>query len=154
MAYYVATTPIRRATLADELIHQVECIITALKDAERAAGPSGSSTRHVAEDELTDRWPANLAEQRVFIDELRAFAVQLHRLQDGVPLPEMQRILEDLFGERPAREAVRKYTGQHVNDNNAGKGFHILRTGSIPALGFRRRSGGCAANAKEQPWGD
>ena len=122
LAYYIATNANQTRTLADELIHQVECMIKALEGAAR----SGETVQEFNpaclnnEDELTDRWPASLAEQRVFIDELRAFAVQLHRLQDGVPLPEMQRILEDLFGERPAREAVQKYTSQHVNDNNAG----------------------------------
>ena len=37
------------------------------------------------EDELTDRWPADVAEQRIFIDELRVFAAQLHRLQRRPP---------------------------------------------------------------------
>jgi hypothetical protein len=88
-----------------------------------------------AEDELTDRWPCNLAEQKVFVDELRAFAVQLHRLDHGLPLPEMQRVLEDLFGERAAGDAVRAYTGQIVRDDAAGRSLHIPRTGSVPALG-------------------
>lgn len=154
LAYYIATNANQTRTLADELIHQVECMIKALEDAERAHRTVREFNPACAEDELTDRWPANLAEQRVFIDELRAFAVQLHRLQDGVPLPEMQRILEDLFGERPAREAVRKYTGQHVNDNNAGKGFHILRTGSIPALGSTAVPAAARPTPRSSPWGD
>jgi hypothetical protein len=129
-------------------------MIKALEDAERARRTVREFNPACAEDELTDRWPASLAEQRVFLDELRAFAVQLHRLQDGVPLPEMQRILEDLFGERPGREAVRKYTGQHVNDNNAGKGFHILRTGSIPALGSAAVPAAARATPRSSPWGD
>jgi hypothetical protein len=154
LAYYIATNANQTRTLADELIHQVECMIKALEDAERAHRTVREFNPACAEDELTDRWPASLAEQRVFIDELRAFAVQLHRLQDGVPLPEMQRILEDLFGERPAREAVRKYTGQHVNDNNAGKGFHILRTGSIPALGSTAVPAAARPTPRSSPWGD
>jgi hypothetical protein len=105
-------------------------------------------------DELTDRWPGSLAEQRVFIDELKAFAVQLHRLQDGAPIAEMQRILEDLFGERPARDAVRKYTDQHVSDNDAGKGFHILRSGSIPALGSAAVPANARPTPMSSPWGD
>lgn len=154
LAYYIAINANQTRTLADELIHQVECMIKALEDAERAHRTVREFNPGCVEDELTDRWPASLAEQRVFIDELRAFAVQLHRLQDGVPLPEMQRILEDLFGERPAREAVRKYTGQHVNDNNAGKGFHILRTGSIPALGSATVPAAARATPRSSPWGD
>lgn len=156
IAYYVATNANQTRTLADELLHQVECIVTTLEAAERSGrtvvefNPACRNN----EDELTDRWPANLAEQRVFIDELRAFAVQLYRLQEGVPLAEMQRILEDLFGERPAREAVRKYTGQHVHDNDAGKGFHILRSGSIPALGSAAVPAEARPTPRSSPWGD
>jgi hypothetical protein len=155
IAYYVATNANQTRTLADELIHQVECIIAALQAAERS-GRTVSEFNPVCpdKDELTDRWPANLAEQRVFINELRAFAVQLHRLQDGVPLAEMQRILEGLFGERPAREAVRKYTGQHVDDNKVGKGFHILRNGSIPALGSAAVPAAARPTPRSSPWGE
>lgn len=154
LSYYVAMNANRTRTLADELIHQVECIIAALKDAERLGSTIREFNPKCPEDELTDRWPANLAEQRILIDELTAFALQLHRLQDGLPLADMQRILEDLFGERPAREAVRKYTGQHIDDNKAGKGFHILRSGSIPALGSAAVPSYARATPKSSPWGD
>jgi SMODS domain-containing protein len=154
LSYYVANNANRTRTLADELIHQVECIIATLKEAE-ARGLTVQEFNPVCpEDVLTDRWPANLAEQRIFINELTGFAVQLHRLQDGVPLAEMQRILEDLFGERPAREAIRKYTGQHVGDNAAGKSFHILRSGSIPALGSAAVPSSARATPRSSPWGD
>jgi hypothetical protein len=154
LAYYVGLNANQTRTLADELIHQVECIIAALEVAERSYRTVQEFNPACPEDELTDRWPADLAEQRVFINELRAFAVQLHRLQDGVPLAEMQRILEDLFGERPAREAVRKYTGQHVDDNNAGRGVHILRGGRIPALGSLAVPAEARPTPRSSPWGD
>ncbi len=155
IAYYVAINANQTRTLADELIHQVECIIAALQAAEHS-GQTVSEFNPACpdHDELTDRWPANLAEQRVFINELQAFAVQLHRLQDGVPLAEMQRILDGLFGERPAREAVRKYTGQHVDDNRAGKGFHIMRSGSIPALGSAAVPAQARPTPRSSPWGE
>lgn len=154
LAYYVARHANRTSTLADELIHQVECMIVVLEAAEgshrtvREFNPTGH------EDELTDRWPANVVEQRIFIDELKAFAVQLDRLRSGVPLAEMQRILEALFGEQPARDAVLKYTGQHVGDNKAGKGFHILREGSIPALGSVAVPTAARPTPRSSPWGD
>lgn len=154
LAYYVAINANRTRTLADELIHQVECMIASFE----AAGRIGRTVREVnpecPDDILTDRWPGDLESQCVFIGELKAFAVQLHRLQDGVPLAEMQCIFEDLFGERPAREAVRKYTGQHVEDNKAGKGFHILREGSIPALGSVAVSAHARPTPRSSPWGD
>jgi len=154
IAYYVASNANKTHTLADELIHQVECIISALRDAERLYTTVTEFNPMCPEDELTDRWPANLAEQRVFIDELEAFLVQLHPLRDGVPLAAMQKILEELFGEHPAREAVRKYAGQHDDDNRIGKGFHILRTGSIPALGSTAVPANARPTPRSSPWGD
>jgi hypothetical protein len=156
LAYYVAMNANQTHTLADELIHQVECIIAVLEAAERSGHPVQEFNPACSgrEDELTDRWPADLAEQRVFIDELRAFAVQLYGLREGVPLAQMQRILEDLFGERPAREAVRKYTEQHVNDDKVGQGFHILRSGSIPALGSAAIPANARPTPRSSPWGD
>lgn len=154
LAYYVAYNANQTRTLAEELIHQVECIIVALEQAEHAGLTVHAVNPKCEKDVLTDRWPANVAEQRVFIDELRAFAVQLYRLQKGLPLHEMQSVLEDLFGERPARDAVRKYTEQHVNDNKSGKGFHILRSGSIPALGSAAVPSTARATPRSSPWGD
>jgi hypothetical protein len=154
LAYYVATNANRTHTLADELIHQVECMIAAFETAERAHQTVRVCNPTCGEDVLTDRWPASLAEQRIFINELRAFAVQLQRLQHGLPLVEMQRVLEDLFGEKPARDAVNKFTGQHVKDNNAGKMAHILRSGSIPALGSTAMPANARPTPKSSPWGD
>jgi hypothetical protein len=154
LAYYVADHANSTRTLADELIHQVEHVIVRLQAAEQRRETVREFNPTCREDELTDRWPCDLAEQRIFINELRAFAAQLNRLRQGVPLAEMQRILEDLFGERPARDAIRKYMDQHVGDNDAGKGFHILRTGSVPALGSTAAPSIARATPRSSPFGD
>jgi hypothetical protein len=154
LAFYVASNANQTRTLTEELIHQVECMITTLEAAESAGQTVREFNPTCPEDELTDRWPCSLHEQRTFIDELRAFAVQLHRLDKGLPLPEMQRVLEELFGERLARDAVRKYTDQHVSDDRAGRGFHIPRSGSIPALGSVAVPATARATPKSSPWGD
>jgi hypothetical protein len=135
LAFYVAQNANRTTTLIGEMIHQVESMVVTLEAAARLGRLVYAANPRCAEDELTDRWPCDLAEQKVFIDELRAFVVQLHRLDHGLPLPEMQRVLEDLFGERAAGDAVRAYTGQIVRDDAAGRSLHIPRTGSVPALG-------------------
>jgi hypothetical protein len=135
VAYYVARNANRTTTLIGELIHQVENMIVTLEAASQSGLLVQALNPRCAEDELTDRWPCDLAEQRVFINELRAFAVDLHRLAEGLPLPEMQRVLESLFGERAAGDAVRAYTGQIVSDDAAGRSLHIPRSGSVPALG-------------------
>jgi hypothetical protein len=154
LAYYVAEHANSTRTLADELIHQVEHIIVTLQAAEQRRETIREFNPTCREDELTDRWPCVLAEQRIFINELRAFAAQLYRLRQGVPRAEMQRILEGLFGERPARDAFRNYMAQHESDNDAGKGFHILRTGSVPALGSTAVPSIARATPRSSPFGD
>lgn len=153
LAYYVAMNANQTRTLADELIHQVERLIAALEDAERL-----NTTIHVEnpacrEDVLTDRWPQR-NDQRVFINELKEFLAKLYILREGRPLIEMQRILEKLFGEKPARDAVRKFSGQHIADNNTSKSVHVLSTGSIPALGSSAVPANARATPKSSPWGD
>lgn len=154
LAYYVAVNANQTKTLADELIHQVECMIAALRAAERMQRTVREFNPQCREDELTDRWPANLAEQRIFINELQVFASQLHQLQDGLPIADMQRLLEELFGEKPAREAVGKFTGQHISDDRAGKAFHTPRTGTIPALGSVAVPANARPTPRSSPWGD
>lgn len=154
ISYYVARNANRTTTLADELIFQVEAMIEALVAAEHRAETVREFNPRCRDDELTDRWPCDLHEQRLFIDELRAFAVQLRRLRQGVPLAEMQRILEDLFGERPARDAIREYMNQHESDNITGKAVHILRSGAIPALGSAAAPAAAQATPKGTLFGD
>ena len=154
LAYYVGLNANKTRTLADELIHQVECMIAALKEADRLHQTVLAFNPACPDDELTDRWPADLSEQRIFLNELLAFAAQLKRLRDGLPLAEMRRVLEDLFGEKPARAAVSKYTSQHVDDNKTGKMSHILRTGSIPALGSAATPAAARTTPKSSPWGE
>ncbi len=129
-------------------------MIAALEKAEQRGETVQEINPRCDEDVLTDRWPCDAHEQRLFIDELRSFALQLCRLREGQPLVEMQRILEDLFGERPARDAIRKYMNRHVTDYKADKAVHILRTGSIPALGSVAAPAIARATPKSTPFGD
>ena len=153
LAYYVAMNANQTRTLANELIHQVECLILALEDAERMNTTIRVENPACREDVLTDRWP-DRNDQRMFLKELREFLAKLYVLREGRPLAEMQRILEELFGEKPAREAVRKFSGQHVDDNDSGKSVHVLSTGSIPALGSTAVPAKARATPKSSPWGD
>lgn len=154
LSFYTAQNANRTRTLTDELIYQVECMIATLEAAEKRRETVREFNPTCQEDELTDRWPSSLAEQRVFIDELRSFAMQLNRLKQGLPLAQMQRILEDLFGERPVRGAIGKYMEQHDSDNKSGASMHVLRTGSIPALGSLAAPSIARATPRSTPFGD
>lgn len=136
-SYYNARHANQTRTLSDELIHQVGCKITIFEAAVR-------ENRRVQEfnpaceyrrDELTDRWPATMHDQRVYLDELVNFSTKLHRLKRGVPLDVMQEILADLFGEKPTGAAIEQQVQQRASDRSAGVSLYVPRSTVIPPLG-------------------
>lgn len=133
LAYYVATHANQTTTLADELAHQVESMIAVLKAAERSGKTVQAFNPMCREDELTDRWPCDLGEQRVFIDELTDFATKLERLRGDISLPETQKILEDLFGEKPAQTVVKEYVERIAKDVGTTGGRYLPGKAAIPA---------------------
>jgi hypothetical protein len=135
LAKYVADNANRTRGLTDELTHQVNAMLAIVEAADRAGRAVFERNPTCPEDILTDRWPGSVQDQKVFLAELRTFAAKLARLNQGAPLPEMQKILEELFGERPAKAAIDRYVAQHEADRRAGQGVHVPRTGAIPALG-------------------
>ena len=135
MAKYVADHANQTRGLAEELIHQVEQMIVILEVADGLGKRVFERNPRCYEDILTDRWPENGADQRIFLGELRVFAAKLYRLREGAALPEMQRILAELFGERPARAAIDHYIGQAAEDRATGNTVHMPGIGRIPAVG-------------------
>jgi hypothetical protein len=135
LAKYIGDHANRTQTLTDELIHQVESMIAVFEEAERLGQRVAERNPVCWEDILTDRWPENGADQRIFLGELRNFADKLYRLRQGAPLPDMYKILGELFGERPARAVLGHYVGQHEADRVAGKALHLPHIGRVPALG-------------------
>jgi hypothetical protein len=109
LAFYVASHANQTKSLAEELSFQVESMLSVINVAHEQGKKAFASNPICEEDILTDRWPADLSDQAVFMRELADFAVKLRRLRSDIALPGMQQILEDLFGEKPARSAVRDY---------------------------------------------
>ena len=58
------------------------------------------------EDRFTDRWPATLQDQQLYIRDLERLARRLEALQRAQSMTERRDILVELFGEAPARDAV------------------------------------------------
>ncbi len=135
LTYYVGYHTGAERSLLDELIHQVNSIILVIETAAAFGRLVQESNPTCAEDILTDRWPGNTGDQKVFLDELRLFAGKLDRLKKGASLDDMRTILEDLFGETPARDAMAAFRQRHVNDNAAGRGLYFPGIGAVPALG-------------------
>jgi Second Messenger Oligonucleotide or Dinucleotide Synthetase domain len=133
LAYYVALHANQTTALADELSHQVDSMIAVLEAAERKGETVRAFNPMCAEDELTDRWPCDLREQRLFIDELKVFAGKLDRLRQDIGLPETQRLLEDLFGEKPARTVIKEYVERYADEMREGGGRYLSGAAGIPA---------------------
>ena len=73
-------------------------------------------------DLLTDRWPESLQAQALFIHDLEDLADRAKRLVAGCDLAEMQQIMASLFGEAPARDAVRAFNernGRAIGDGRS-----------------------------------
>ena len=96
-------------TLSDELLHQV----VRMRDRFLRAAANGV---HICvanpvcpADVLTDRWPADLNEQKTFLATLESFVRDLERLKRGCDLPMMSEIFVRLFGEGPTHRVFEEF---------------------------------------------
>jgi hypothetical protein len=133
VAYYVARHANQTNSLFDELVHQVDSMIAVLAAAERGGKTVQEFNPMCREDELTDRWPGDVHEQRIFIDELQGFVAKLQRLRGELSLAETQKILEELFGEKPAQTAIKEYVERFAKDIGTTGGRYLPGKASIPA---------------------
>lgn len=133
LAYYVACHANQTNSLADELAHQVDCLLTVLRAAEHNGQTVRAFNPTCSDDEFTDRWPCDLNDQRVFIDELTEFAAKLEKLRGDIPLAETQKILEDLFGEKPARTVVKEYVDRIAKDVGNGGARYLPGKAALPS---------------------
>lgn len=81
-------------------------------------------------DRFTDRWPEDRDAQRQYIDDLRQFRHQLAELMAEGPLNEKAALLEEMFGEEPARSVIDRYNrelGTAISEGNRG----VARSGKI-----------------------
>ncbi|WP_407164712.1 nucleotidyltransferase [Bradyrhizobium sp. ORS 111] len=133
LAFYVATHANQTKSLAEELSFQVETMLAIVGEAHDRGQKVSAHNPMCQEDVLTDRWPEDLSDQAVFIRELTDFAVKLRRLRSEIALPEMQQVLEDLFGEKPARSAVKAHV-QRVGKDVTSVGSRFMPgKAAIPA---------------------
>jgi hypothetical protein len=94
------------------------------------------------EDRFTDRWPENLAAQRVHLNDLKEFRRQLAALRSGeLSMAEMRDLLVLMFGEGPAQSAVDDLAavqGEAVRNNTrrvgAGRGGVSIAAVAAPAI--------------------
>ncbi|WIA56689.1 hypothetical protein N6H05_02380 [Sphingobium sp. WTD-1] len=93
--------------LADEVISIASYISTRLRDEGRSGRLLTVTNPSYVPDVFTDRWPAKIDEQSLYVQDLAHLSRQLRRLQEAdISLTEMKLILDDLFGETAASFAL------------------------------------------------
>lgn len=96
-------------TLAEELHFQIECLLSRFEAAQVQGRRIHVVNPRCEDDVFSDRWPADLRDQVEFIEDLRDFRDKAWLLRQDIDLPEMQRIMIDLFGEKPTTTAFENY---------------------------------------------
>ena len=121
-------------TLSDELLHQVvrmrDRFLRAVAD---------RVLIHVVNpvcpaDILTDRWPANLHDQSVFLAALESFVQDVERLKQGCDLPTMREIFVRLFGEGPTHRVFEEFARRGGETVRQGRSRYS-RDGTLVAAG-------------------
>ncbi len=73
------------------------------------------------EDVFSDRWPANLSEQGVYLDDLRFLVAQLERLERGADLETIADVFSRLFGENTSRMVIREFADRSGESIASGR---------------------------------
>ncbi len=113
------------AGLAEELLHQAMHLLSELEHWHSAGQRVHVVNPICPKDMLTDRWPESLAAQDMFVKDLWALAAKVERLTSECPLPEMKRIMVELFGETPTSDAFSDYVHRQGEDIATGRSRHI-----------------------------
>jgi len=132
-AFYVGSNAGRTTSLSAELAYQVDRIRVTIATAHAQNRLVHAANPACPQDVLTDRWPGSLTEQKIFLDELEAFAKKLRRFEQEGDLEAMQKILIDLFGEKPSQGAVHKYVERYAGDIAVRGGRTLPGKAAIPA---------------------
>ena len=117
LACLVANFAGQSGTPYGELLHQARSLRRHVEQWQ-----VGGRLIHVAnprcpDDVFTDRWPANLNEQELFLQDLTYLVGQLERIEHDAPLEVIADVFARLFGEEIASTVIREFadsTGRQI----------------------------------------
>lgn len=138
MSKLIADAANRTSTLSEELLYQAQYIRDELLRYHRAGLKIQVFNPVCDKDEFTDRWPASLDEQRVFLNDLDTLIAYLNRLNAGCELREMREIMIRLFGEAPTGKVFETFNRELGKQIESGQSYHKPDGGRIhmPASGI------------------
>ena len=113
MSKLVADAAGQTSTLSEEVRHQAQRMLAFFERAHQSRRCVHVQNPVCPRDVLTDRWPANLGDQAVFVKDLRKLVERLEQLED-CSLDEIRRIMAALFGEGPTADAVENFVAHDL----------------------------------------
>lgn len=129
LAKFVADNANRTQTLSEELLHQAQQLKLAFEQAQRHQKKILVCNPACESDVFTDRWPECLEAQELFLTDLATLVRKLELLRGDCDLATMQRVLSELFGERPTLEAIKAFNREAGRAIVEGRSRHIAGSG-------------------------
>lgn len=134
LAYFIAMNSGQATDLFTELRVQSNALYDVFVTEQQQQDLVAVHNPMCATDVLTDRWPANLATQAVFIDDLVRLSAALDRVE-AIPTPEVcAKVFAELFGEKVTQAVMEDFAASFEQRASAGGLFSAGGTRGI-ALG-------------------
>jgi len=121
-----------RMSLFDELVAQAACLLEYFSThTEQGKLVTIDNPKCLGEDIFTDRWPENLAAQRLFTNDLKILNAKLAQLSKDRTLEGCQKVMADLFGERSTTLAMDEIAKSYGMKAHSGGLHHHSKSGAI-----------------------
>lgn len=118
----------------DELLHQSRALVRYFEEHQTRRRRVHIVNPRCPEDVFSDRWPADLDEQDVFLSDLRVLMTQLERLEPGADLETIADVFSQLFGEDISQSVIREFADRS-GESIAGGRLHSEQASGRVDLG-------------------
>lgn len=153
LAYFIATNSGQASDLFAELRVQSNALYDVFDTAQRNRELIAVHNPMCPTDVLTDRWPADLATQAVFVDDLVRLSAALDRVE-AAPTPETcAAVFAELFGEKVTQKVMEDFAASFEKSASSGGLFSAggARGIALGASGLTSAASTSAARAKPIP---
>ena len=130
MSKLVADAAGQTSTLSEEVRHQAREMLAFFERSYQDGQRVHVENPVCHGDVLTDRWPATLSGQAVFMNDLRRLVKRLEQLHD-CDLGEIRQIMVELFGEGPTTKVFEDFARRDGDRIRKGQIRHQTKTGRI-----------------------
>lgn len=134
LAYYVATNTNSATDLYGEFRAQAEGLHAVFADAAGRSQLIRVVNPACGTDILSDRWPGDLATQRVFLGDLKDLLAKLDQIEADPTIETCAEVLSDLFGENPTRAVVEDFQKRFAEKAQTGGLFTLGGNGGSAGL--------------------